>query len=213
MLSDAQTFALIFEPGFSTSDQVTELSGRGVGMDVVRRTIDSLRGSIEVESKPGQGTTVTLRLPLTLAIIEGLLIEVSGELYTLPMASVQEIVELPPEKAVPDGASDFLDVRGSFVPFLRLRQLFDCGGEPGPTQNVVIVKSGEVRVGIVVDRIVGTNQTVIKQMSKLHAEMRAVSGATILGDGSVALILDVAHLVGMGRVSGEASTHVREIAA
>ena len=213
VLSDAQTFALIFEPGFSTSEQVTELSGRGVGMDVVRRTIDSLRGSIEIDSKPGRGTTVTLRLPLTLAIIEGLLIEVAGERYTLPMASVQEIVELPPEKAVAEAAAEFLDIRGRFVPFLRLRRLFDCAGEPGAAQNVVIVQSGEVRVGIVVDRIVGTNQTVIKQMSKLHADVRAVSGATILGDGSVALILDVAHLVGMGRASGEAGTQMREMAA
>ncbi len=213
VLSDAQTFALIFEPGFSTSDQVTELSGRGVGMDVVRRTIDSLRGSIEVESKPGRGTTVTLRLPLTLAIIEGLLIEVAGERYTLPMASVQEIVELPREKTVAEGAAEFLDIRGRFVPFLRLRRLFDCAGDPGAAQNVVIVQSGETRVGIVVDRIVGTNQTVIKQMSKLHADVRAVSGATILGDGSVALILDVAHLVGMGRVSGEMPDRMREIAA
>lgn len=210
-LTDAQTFALVFEPGFSTAEKVTELSGRGVGMDVVRRTIESLRGSLEIESRLGQGTTVTLRLPLTLAIIEGLLIEVAGERYTLPMASVQEIVELPQDKAQPRRTGDFLDIRGRFVPFLRLRHLFDCAGEPGAAQNVVIVMSGENRVGIVVDRIIGTNQTVIKQMSKLHAGVRAVSGATILGDGSVALILDVQHLVGMGRVQGDAAP--KEVAA
>lgn len=213
VLSEAQTFALIFEPGFSTAESVTELSGRGVGMDVVRRTIDSLRGSIEIESKPGLGTSVTLRLPLTLAIIEGLLIEVAGERYTLPMPTVQEIVELPPEKAQARRAGDFLDIRGRFVPFLRLRSLFDCPGQPGAAQNVVIVQSGETRVGIVVDRIVGTNQTVIKQMSKLHAGVRAVSGATILGDGSVALILDVQHLVGMGRLQGEPGQAPKEVAA
>ena len=213
VLSEAQTFALIFEPGFSTAESVTELSGRGVGMDVVRRTIDSLRGSIEIESKPGLGTSVTLRLPLTLAIIEGLLIEVAGERYTLPMPTVQEIVELPPEKAQARRAGDFLDIRGRFVPFLRLRSLFDCPGVPGAAQNVVIVQSGETRVGIVVDRIVGTNQTVIKQMSKLHAGVRAVSGATILGDGSVALILDVQHLVGMGRLQGEPGQAPKEVAA
>ena len=210
VLSEAQTYALVFEPGFSTAEKVTELSGRGVGMDVVRRTIESLRGSLEIESKLGQGTTVTLRLPLTLAIIEGLLIEVAGERYTLPMPSVQEIVELPPEKAQPHRTGDFLDIRGRFVPFLRLRKLFDCAGEPGAAQNVVIVMAGEHRVGIVVDRIVGTNQTVIKQMSKLHAGVRAVSGATILGDGSVALILDVQHLVGMGRTHAD---QTREVAA
>lgn len=208
VLTEAQTYALVFEPGFSTAEKVTELSGRGVGMDVVRRTIESLRGSLEIESKLGQGTTVTLRLPLTLAIIEGLLIEVAGERYTLPMPSVQEIVELPPEKVQPHRTGDFLDIRGRFVPFLRLRKLFDCAGEPGAAQNVVIVMAGEHRVGIVVDRIVGTNQTVIKQMSKLHAGVRAVSGATILGDGSVALILDVQHLVGMGRVQAEPAKEV-----
>ena len=210
-LTEAQVYALVLEPGFSTAEKVTELSGRGVGMDVVRRTIESLRGSLEIDSKLGQGTTVTLRLPLTLAIIEGLLIEVAGERYTLPMPSVQEIVELPADKVQPRRTGDFLDIRGRFVPFLRLRHLFDCAGEPGPAQNVVIVMAGEHRVGIVVDRIVGTNQTVIKQMSKLHAGVRAVSGATILGDGSVALILDVGHLVGMGRAQGEPAG--REVAA
>jgi two-component system chemotaxis sensor kinase CheA len=214
-LTEAQTYALVFEPGFSTAEQVTELSGRGVGMDVVRRTIESLRGSLEIDSRLGRGTTVTLRLPLTLAIIEGLLIEVAGERYTLPMPSVQEIVELPPEKAQPHRTGDFLDIRGRFVPFLRLRKLFDCAGEPGASQNVVIVMAGEHRVGIVVDRIIGTNQTVIKQMSKLHAGVRAVSGATILGDGSVALILDVQHLVGMGRTQADPARidSTREVAA
>lgn len=209
-LSEAQIFALIFEPGFSTAEAVTDLSGRGVGMDVVRRTIDALRGSIEIDSALGRGTTVTLRLPLTLAIIEGLQIEVAGEHYILPMPNVQEIVELPPEKVEPSRTEDFLDVRGGFVPFLRLRRLFDCAGEPGSGQNVVIVRAGEARVGIVVDRIIGTNQTVIKQMSKLHSGVRALSGATLLGNGSIALILDVGHLVGMARMQGEAAQAARQ---
>lgn len=199
VLTEAQIFGLVFEPGFSTATEVTDLSGRGVGMDVVRRTIESLRGAIEIDSKLGQGTTVTLRLPLTLAIIEGLLVEVGGEKYTLPMAAVHEIVALPQDRAEPKRTGDFLDIRGRFVPFLRLRSLFGCAGAAPAEQNVVIVSAGEQRVGIVVDRIVGTNQTVIKQMSKLHAGVRAVSGATILGDGSVALILDVGHLIGLGR--------------
>ena len=209
-MTEAQIFALIFEPGFSTAEEVTDLSGRGVGMDVVRRTIDALRGTIQIESALGRGTTVTLRLPLTLAIIEGLQIEVAGEQYILPMPNVQEIVELPPEKAEPSRTEDFLDVRGGFVPFLRLRQLFDCAGEPGAGQNVVIVRAGEARVGIVVDRIIGTNQTVIKQMSKLHAGVRALSGATLLGNGSIALILDVGHLVGMSRQQGDAVQAARQ---
>ncbi|MBC2834137.1 chemotaxis protein CheA [Paragemmobacter straminiformis] len=213
VLTEAQTFALVFEPGFSTATEVTELSGRGVGMDVVRRTIEGLRGSIEIDSKLGSGTSVTLRLPLTLAIIEGLLIEVAGEKYTLPMAMVQEIVALPKDRAEPKRSGDFLDIRGKFVPFLRLRSLFDCAGSAPGEQNVVIVSSGETRVGIVVDRIVGTNQTVIKQMSKLHAGVRAVSGATILGDGSVALILDVGHLIGLGRGAATQGMAFAEVAA
>jgi two-component system, chemotaxis family, sensor kinase CheA len=212
-LTEGQIFALIFEPGFSTAELVTDLSGRGVGMDVVRRTIEGLRGTIQIESGLGRGTTVTLRLPLTLAIIEGLLIEVAGEQYILPMPNVQEIVALPEEKAKPSKSGDFLDVRGGFVPFVRLRKLFDCAGEPEFSQNVVIVRAGEARVGIVVDRIIGTNQTVIKQMSKLHAGVRALSGATILGNGSIALILDVGHLMGMSRSQADASTARQEVLA
>jgi two-component system, chemotaxis family, sensor kinase CheA len=212
-MTDAQLYGLIFEPGFSTAAKVTELSGRGVGMDVVRRTVDGLRGTIEIASKLGEGTTVTLRMPLTLAIIEGLLVEVEGERYTLPMTAVQEIVALPPEKFSAERSSDFLDVRGQFVPFLRLRNALECVGTPPEEQNVVIVASGEARVGIVVDRIIGTNQVVIKQMSKLHSGVRAVSGATILADGTVALILDIGHLVALGRHKGQTAQPARSIAA
>lgn len=209
-LTENQIFALIFEPGFSTAEKVTELSGRGVGMDVVRRTIENLRGSIDVESRLGFGTSVTLRLPLTLAIIDGLLIEVGGEKYTLPLASVQEIVELSPDKLAPSRTGDFLDIRGKFVPFLRLRQIFNTETPVPASQNVVIVEAADGCVGLVVDHIIGTNQTVIKQMSKLHRGARAISGATILGDGTVALIIDVTQLVSMGR---PAVTSEKEIAA
>lgn len=194
-LSDAQIFQLVLEPGFSTADTVTELSGRGVGMDVVRRTIDGLRGTIDIDSAPGQGTTVTLRLPLTLAIIEGLLIEVAGELYTVPMAAVKEIIALPREKERFSQSADYLDIRGQFVPFVRLRHLFGCEGASPLSQNVVVVENADTRMGVVVDRIIGTNQTVIKQISKLQAGAREISGATILGDGSVSLIIDVPQLV------------------
>lgn len=209
-LTDSQIFALIFEPGFSTAEVVTELSGRGVGMDVVRRTIEGMRGSIDVESRPGVGTSVTLRLPLTLAIIDGLLIEVADEKYTLPLASVQEIIELSPAKATPSRTGDFLDIRGKFVPFLRLRQLFDCASPAPERQSVVIVEAADGCVGLVVDHIIGTNQTVIKQMSKLHRGARSISGATILGDGTVALIIDVPQLVAMAR---PAFDRMKEIAA
>lgn len=204
-LPDAELFRLIFEPGFSTAPVVTELSGRGVGMDVVKRTITSLRGTIDLSSEPGHGTTVQLRLPLTLAIIDGLLVEVGGEHYTVPLASVEECVELPDDLATARGGSSFINIRGSLVPFLRLRTLFDVDAPVPAFQKLVIVSSSAGRVGLAVDRIVANNQTVIKQLSPLHAGLKGFSGATILGDGTVALILDVPQLVSLGRSLEERS--------
>jgi two-component system chemotaxis sensor kinase CheA len=183
---------------------VTDLSGRGVGMDVVRRTVDGLRGTIEVQSEPGHGTIVTLRLPLTLAIIDGLLIEVGGERFVIPLAAVDEIVELPRAHAREGHGNAFLDIRDRLVPFLRLRRLLDSPGAPDPHQKVVVVSGVDGRVGLVVDRIIGSNQTVIKQLSPLHAGLKTFSGATILGDGGVALILDVPHLVARGKAEADA---------
>ncbi len=197
--SEAELFALILEPGFSTAAKVTELSGRGVGMDVVKRTVEGLRGRIVISSEPGHGTTFTLRLPLTLSIIDGLLVEVGGDRYIIPMAAVQEIVELPASDAGADTTSSFLQIRDSLVPFLRLRTLLDCAEERNTLQNVIVVSASSMRVGLVVDRILGTNQTVVKQMSRLHAGVKSISGATILGDGSVALVLEVGNLVELAR--------------
>ncbi|WP_422000908.1 chemotaxis protein CheA [Roseovarius mucosus] len=197
--SEAELFALILEPGFSTAAKVTELSGRGVGMDVVKRTVEGLRGRIVISSEPGHGTTLTLRLPLTLSIIDGLLVEVGGDRYIIPMAAVQEIVELPASDAGADTISSFLQIRDSLVPFLRLRTLLDCAEERNTLQNVIVVSAASLRVGLAVDRILGTNQTVVKQMSRLHAGVKSISGATILGDGSVALVLEVGNLVELAR--------------
>ncbi|MFZ3582749.1 chemotaxis protein CheA [Loktanella sp. DJP18] len=202
-LTDDALFALILEPGFSTAEQITDMSGRGVGMDVVHRTVDALRGVLSVASEPGHGTTVTLRLPLTLAIIDGLLIEVGGERFVVPLAAVDEIVELPAAHATVTNGNAFLDIRDSLVPFLRLRTLLDSSGRPNSHQKVIVVTAGDWRVGLVVDRIIGSNQTVIKQLSPLHAALKSFSGATILGDGAVALILDVPQLVARGRVLAE----------
>ncbi|MGN6489928.1 MAG: chemotaxis protein CheA, partial [Devosia sp.] len=196
----------IFHPGFSTAAEITSVSGRGVGMDVVQRTIDALRGHIEVDSAVGEGTTVTLRLPLTLAIIEGMLVRVGQGRYSIPLSAVEECVELPASAAVAasGGGRNFLNIRGKLVPFLRLRELFRSPGSEEPFQKVVIVSAGEQRVGLVVDQMLGNSQAVIKSLSKLHASAQGFSGATILGDGTVALILDVPHLVRFGQSMEEA---------
>jgi two-component system chemotaxis sensor kinase CheA len=198
-IADQDLWQMIFAPGFSTAQEVTALSGRGVGMDVVKRTIDALRGSIDVTTRPGQGSTMTLRLPLTLAIIDGMLVRVGNGRFTIPLSAVEECVELPEGVEANARGRNFLDIRGSLVPFLRLREVFGTKAPPEPHQKVVIVSSGEGRIGLVVDQIIGNNQTVIKQLSKLHASIKSFSGATILGDGTVALILDTAHLVAFGQ--------------
>ena len=194
-LSDSELFHLIFHPGFSTAQKITSVSGRGVGMDVVKRMIDALRGTIDIESRPGEGATFTLRLPLTLAIIEGLLVRVAGERYVLPLTAVEECIELSPEDDARSTGRDFLNIRGELVPFVRLRSLFDLRAPVTPYPKVVVVSAGEFRFGVVVDQILGGHQTVIKSLSKLHADIPTFSGATILGDGSVALILDVPRLL------------------
>ena len=198
-LTEQELNHLIFAPGFSTAKEVTALSGRGVGMDVVKRTIDGLRGTIDVSTTPGKGSVFTLRLPLTLAIIDGMLIRVGDGRYTIPLAAVEECVELPVGLEASAKGRNFLDIRGSLVPYLRLREVFGLKGQGDEHEKVVIVSSGEGRVGLVVDQIIGNNQTVIKQLSKLHSGIKSFSGATILGDGTVALILDTAHLVASGQ--------------
>jgi two-component system chemotaxis sensor kinase CheA len=198
-LSDAELLQLIFQPGFSTAAEVTNLSGRGVGMDVVKRTIEGLRGKIDIVSTPGAGSEVSLRIPLTLAIIDGLLVRVGGGRYVVPLAAVEECVELSRDQDRRSAGRSLITLRDQFVPFLRLRELFGLEGEPEPHQKVVVVSTGDGRVGLVVDQIIGDHQTVIKSLSKLHADVETFSGATILGDGGVALILDVPHLVAAGQ--------------
>ena len=198
-MSEAELHQLIFAPGFSTAKEISALSGRGVGMDVVRRTIEGMRGAIDIATEPGKGSTITMRLPLTLAIIEGLLVRVADTQYVIPLTAVEECVELAAEDDARSRGRSFLNIRGDLVPFIRLRDIF---GEPGgrePHQKVVIVQHNEQRVGFVVDQILGNHQTVIKSLSKLQADVAIFSGATILGDGAVALILDTPHLVAAGQ--------------
>jgi two-component system chemotaxis sensor kinase CheA len=199
VLSDQDLLQLIFAPGFSTAAQVTNLSGRGVGMDVVKKTVETLRGAIDITSHTGQGSDVSLRIPLTLAIIDGLLVRVGTGRYVIPLSAVEECLELSLEEDLRSRGRSFISLRDSLVPFLRLRDLFRTGTKPDPHQKVVVISTGTERVGMVVDQIIGDHQTVIKSMSKLHHDVATFSGATILGDGSVALILDVAHLVAAGQ--------------
>ncbi len=199
VLSDGDLLQLIFAPGFSTAAQITNLSGRGVGMDVVKKTVEALRGAIDVTSHDGQGSEVSLRIPLTLAIIDGLLVRVGTGRYVIPLSAVEECLELSLEEDLRSRGRSFISLRDSLVPFLRLRELFRTGTEPDVHQKVVVISTGTERVGLVVDQIIGDHQTVIKSMSKLHQDVSTFSGATILGDGNVALILDVVHLVAAGQ--------------
>jgi two-component system chemotaxis sensor kinase CheA len=195
--TDNELVNLIFEPGFSTVDAVSTLSGRGVGMDVVRRNIAALRGTVEVASAAGRGSTFTIRLPLTLAIIDGFLVGVEKASYVIPLDAVVECIECRNLA----GDRDFLNLRGEALPFIRLRQLFEIDGQAPPRESIVVVQSGGQRAGIVVDQLMGEFQTVIKPLGRLFANLRGIGGSTILGSGDVALILDVAALA---RAAGEA---------
>ncbi|MGR6468464.1 chemotaxis protein CheA [Rhizobium sp. PAMB 3182] len=198
-LTDQELLQLIFQPGFSTAEKVTNLSGRGVGMDVVKKTIETLRGAIDVKSEFGTGSEIALRIPLTLAIIDGLLVRVGNGNYVIPLSAVEECLELSVEEDLRSRGRSFISLRDHLVPFIRLRELFRTGTEPEKFQKVVVISTGSERVGLVVDQIIGDHQTVIKSMSKLHNNVSSFSGATILGDGNVALILDVTHLVAAGQ--------------
>ncbi len=203
-MSDHDIHQFLFHPGFSTAKTVSALSGRGVGMDVVKRTIEAMRGTIDVSTVAGKGSSMTLRLPLTLAIIDGLLVRVGRSRYIIPLSAIEECIELTPEIEARARGRNMLDVRGDLVPFLKLRQLFCEPGDPKPFQKIVIVTIGETRVGLVLDQIIGSHQTVIKTLSKLQADAAMFSGATIIGDGSVALILDVAQLLTMSHTQRSA---------
>ena len=193
--SDKEIFALIFQPGFSTARQVTDVSGRGVGMDVVRQRVESLRGTIDVASTPGSGTSVTMRLPLTMAIIDGLLVTVGDGSFVLPMASTLECIELTRDDIERAHGKHLATVRGEIVPYVRLREYFHLAAEGPEIEQIMLVDTGEGRVGFVVDKVLGNCQTVIKSLGRLYRHVQMVSGATILGNGTVALILDPDRLI------------------
>lgn len=209
-VDDSEIFDFIFEPGFSTADRVTSISGRGVGMDVVRRNILDLRGTVELATKEGVGTTVRIRLPLTLAIIDGFVVGVAKSAYVLPLAAVVECIELNGAE-YPSGAErGFVNLRGKVLPCLHLRKYFRMGGESGRRENIVVVHHGGQHAGFVVDELLGEFQTVIKPLSQLFGSLRGISGSTILGGGDVALIVDVPELIknavgGKSRIDGRDS--------
>lgn len=195
-LSDAEVNMLIFAPGFSTADKVTDISGRGVGMDVVKRNIEALRGSVQVRSRPGQGCTFEIRLPLTLAIIDGFKIAVGNSVYVIPLAYVRECVELSGENSRSDSVDVSYDLRGEYLPCIRLRKVFGETSVKPKRENIIVVSHGGMKVGIVADRLLGESQTVIKPLGDLFEGNPAVSGGTIMGNGDVALIVDIPKLIG-----------------
>jgi two-component system chemotaxis sensor kinase CheA len=194
-LTESQTFALLFEPGFSTAKQVTDVSGRGVGMDVVRQRVESLRGAVEVQSKPGLGTSVTLRLPLTMAIIDGLLVGVGDACFVLPLSITLECIELTRQDIARANGKHIANVRGELVPYIRLREHFHERSRAPEIEQIMLVETGEGRFGFVVDQVLGNCQTVIKSLGRFYRQVQVVSGATILGNGTVALILDPERLI------------------
>jgi two-component system, chemotaxis family, sensor kinase CheA len=194
-LPDKELFNFIFEPGFSTAEKITDLSGRGVGMDVVRRNIETLRGTVGVDSCPEMGTTITIRLPLTLAIIEGFGVGIGDETYVLPLHAVLECIELPAEERCNNSSQGVINLRGQPLPYIRLRDWFGLTS-PRPTrENVVVIEVGRVKAGLAVDMLYGARQTVIKPLGKRFQELPAIAGSAILGNGRVALILDVPGLM------------------
>lgn len=192
---DAEVWQLVFDAGFSTAEKVTDVSGRGVGMDVVRRNILSLGGTVDISSRAGEGARVTVSIPLTLAIINGFLVGVGRSTYVIPLGNVIECLQLAADDAAQVRETGYVNLRGKVLPLLRLREVFGTRGEPGKRENVVVVDYGGQQAGLVVDSLLGEFQTVIKPLGKLFDRLAGISGSTILGSGEVALILDVPYLI------------------
>jgi two-component system chemotaxis sensor kinase CheA len=196
-LSRQELLRLVFEPGFTTAAEVSDISGRGVGMDVVRRNVEALRGTISIASQPGAGTAITIRLPLTVTVLEGFAMTVDDETYVIPIDAVVECAALPSDAA--DDAVGVLNVRGEALPFLRLRNLFGFGASAVPAgvrrENVVVIQHEQGRAGIVVDTLIGSSETVMKPLGGLLRQLPGVAGSSILGNGRVALVLDASEVV------------------
>jgi len=206
-LTEKEIFNLLLLPGFSTAAKVTSVSGRGVGMDVVKKQIDSLRGTLSIASEKGKGCRVTITLPLTLAIIEGLLVQIGVDQFIIPMAAITENVELLSAQRASNNGRNVISVRGELIPYIDLRHMFRLESDVPPIEKIVIVRHEDHRVGLVVDRVLGTHQTVIQSLGRFFKNISVVSGATIMGDGRVSLIMDISAVVRY------ADSHCREAAA
>jgi len=194
-LSDSAIYNLIFAPGFSTAATVTDVSGRGVGMDVVKRNIEELRGTIDIETKLGFGTLMTIRLPLTLAIIDGFLVEVGSKKYIIPLDMIKECIELTKKQRKRMQGNDYITLRKEILPVLDVREYFEEAPSKNKRENIVVVKYGNSQIGLKVDELYGEFQTVIKPLGELFENVAGISGGTILGSGEIALIFDIPKLI------------------
>lgn len=193
-IRDQELYQLVFKAGFSTAEEVSDLSGRGVGMDVVRRNIEALRGNIEIQSVEGEGSTISIRLPLTLAIIDGFSVVANGETYVIPLELISECLELPPDQITREKVG-VMSVRGEPLPYVRLREVFASPGQLPTRENVVVIHREGGHAGIAVETLLGECQAIIKPLHRIFRDVPGVSGSTILDSGRVALILDVPALL------------------
>ncbi|HEQ72012.1 MAG TPA: chemotaxis protein CheA, partial [Spirochaetia bacterium] len=213
MLSDVEGFSLIFEPGFSTSKTVTDVSGRGVGLDVVKKQVEKLSGTVSVWSEPGTGTRFTIKLPLTLAIIQGLLVRVGANIFAVPITSVLETMKVKAEEIKRIDNYEVFNLREDVVSLLRLHTLFHIQSEADEsTRYIVVVGSKDSRIGILVDSLIGEEDVVIKPLKDRFTRSPGIAGASILGDGTVSLIIDVAQLLDLGMKMGIEERHHRQFA-
>jgi two-component system chemotaxis sensor kinase CheA len=212
VLADTEAFQLIFEPGFSTAKAITAISGRGVGLDVVKRSIEKLNGTVTVHSEHGKGTKFTIKLPLTLAIIQGLLVRVGPEIYSIPITSVIESLRIKPEEIKKIDNYEVFNIRNDVISLLRLNQLFGITTEANTEYNfIVIVGAAEKKMGFMVDSLIGEEDVVIKPLRDQYTNSPGIAGASILGDGSVSLIIDVQQLLELGLHKEMENRRVREM--
>lgn len=212
-LSDKEIYNFILNPGFTTASNITDVSGRGVGMDVVKKNIDAMRGYLEIESEPGRGTKFTMKLPLTLAIIDGMLVSVGDEEYIIPTLSVVESLQISDEiVSTVTRKGEIINLRGEILPLFRLRSLFDlpASNNADADSTIVIVDDMEQRVGLLVDKLLGQSQTVIKSLGRLFERQKWISGGAILSDGSIGLIIDVSGIIKLARsIGGDSDNLIR----